>query len=425
MDKITEVMVMLLTNAFELYVIYRFMVIFFDNHMINKNKTLIAYIVRYVVAIVVTLAFSYPIINIIMGLISLFLIAVGYKSTISKKIMVTIIIYMCMFLAEAIVAALIGFGGFNIFEKTEYGSSFIYIVTEIIFWMSTVILANFKSVKVNMPIPKSIIVAIIVVPLTSIFLEALIFQQDNVSRTIAAISLIFLLAANFVMMYVYDSWSKLFEERTQAEIVRREKNYYHNQSELLQRNYEELRQFRHDIKNRILVIKQMLDKNETERIYEYISHMTDILNNIKVYSQSGNVVVDSIINYKLSKAENLGSQVKANVGIPTQISIEDDDIVIILGNLLDNAIEAIERVYDNKYIEVNIEYNKDCIFVAVKNSYDNVINIINGKIKTRKSDKMLHGIGLKSVETTIEKYNGVIHYEHDENEFVASVILYV
>lgn len=425
MDKITEVMVMLLTNAFELYVIYRFMVIFFDNHMINKNKTLIAYIVRYALTAIVMLAFSYPILNVIIGWGSLFLITICYKSTISKRIYVSIMVYMCLFLAEAIIAAFIGLSGFSIFEKTEFGSAFISIIIEMLFWMCTVILANFKSIKVNMPIPKSIIVAIILVPLTSIFLEALIFQQDNVSRTIAAISLIFLLAANFVMMYVYDSWSKLFEERTQAEIVRREKNYYHNQSELLQKNYEELRQFRHDIKNRILVIKQMLDKNETERIYEYISHMTDILNNIKVYSQSGNIVVDSIINYKLSKAENLGSRVKANIGIPTQISIEDDDIVIILGNLLDNAIEAIERVEDNKYIEVNIEYNKDCIFVAVKNSYDNVINIINGKIKTRKNDKMLHGIGLKSVETTIEKYNGVIHYEHDQNEFVASVILYV
>lgn len=425
MDKFTEVMVMLLTNAFELYVIYRFMVIFFDNHMINKNKTVIAYIVRYVLTAVAMLAFSYPILNVIIGWGSLLLIAICYKSTISKKIIVPVMIYMCMFFAEAIIAALIGFSGFYLFEKSEFANSFMSILMEILFWIITVILAKFKNVKVNMPVPKLFIVAIIIVPVTSIFLEALIFQQENVNRIVVAISLVFLLASNFIMIYVYDSLSKLFEERTQAEIVRREKNYYHNQSELLQKNYEELRQFRHDIKNRILVIKQMLDKNETERIYEYISHMMEILNNTKVYSQSGNVVVDSIINYKLSKAENLGSEVKANIGIPTQINIEDDDIVIVLGNLLDNAIEAVERVEDNKYIEVNIEYNKDCVFVAVKNSYDNVINIVNGKIKTRKNDKVLHGIGLKSVETTVEKYNGVIHYEHDQNEFVASVILYV
>lgn len=425
MDKIIEVIIMLLTNAFELYVISRVMTIFFNGNVIGTKATLIAYSVRYVMAIVIMLEFSYPIINVVAGLTTLFLITMCYKATMSKKIIVTIMVYMLLFLAEAIIAAFIGLSGFNIFEKTEFGNSFISIIIEIIFWICTVILAKFKNVKVNMHMPKSFIVAIVIVPVTSIFLEVLIFQQENLNKRAAAISLVFLLASNFIMMYLFDSLSKMFEERTQAEIVRREKTYYHNQSELLQKNYEELRQFRHDIKNKILVIKQMLDQNETERISEYISQMTSKLDNTKVHSQSGNVVIDSIINYKLSKAEEQGVKVKANVGIPSQMKIEDDDIVIILGNLLDNAIEATARLKDNKYIEVNFEYNKDCLFIIVKNSYDNVINIVNGSIKTRKKDNVLHGIGLKSVEATLEKYDGVINYEHNQDEFVANVMLYV
>lgn len=425
MDKIIEIIIILLTNAFELYIIYRFMAIFFDGHINDRKNLIIAYSTRYVVAIVVTLAFSYPLINVVLGLASLFLIALCYKSTISKKVIVVVMIYMCLFLAEAIIAAFIGLSGFNVFKKTEFGNSFISIIIEIIFWICTVILAKFKNIKVNMPIPKSFIAAIIIVPITSIFLEALIFQQENLNKRAAAVSLVFLLASNFIMMYVFDSLSKSFQERTQAEIVRREKTYYHNQSELLQKNYEELRQFRHDIKNKILVIRQMLEQNETERIYEYISQMADKLDNTRVYSQSGNVVIDSIINYKLGKAQEQGAKVKANIGIPSQIKIEDDDIVIILGNLLDNAIEATARLESNRYIEVNIEYNKDCVFIIVKNSYDNVINIVNGTIKTRKKDDILHGIGLKSVEATVEKYDGAINYEHNQDEFIANVMLYV
>lgn len=425
MDKIIEIIIMLLTNAFELYIIYRFMGIFFDGRINDRKNLIIAYSTRYVVAIVVTLAFSYPLINVICSLASLFLIALCYKSTISKKVIVVVMIYMCLFLAEAIIAAFIGLSGFNVFEKTEFGNSFISIIIEIIFWICTVILAKFKNVKVNMPISRSFIVAMVVVPVTSIFLEALIFQQENLNKRAAAVSLVFLLASNFIMMYVFDSLSKSFQERTQAEIVRREKTYYHNQSELLQKNYEELRQFRHDIKNKILVIRQMLEQNETERIYEYISQIASKLDNTKVYSQSGNVVIDNIINYKLGKAEEQGVKVKADIGIPSQIKIEDDDIVIILGNLLDNAIEATARLENNRYIEVNIEYNKDCVFIIVKNSYDNIINIVNGTIKTRKKDDVLHGIGLKSVEATVEKYDGAINYEHSQDEFVANIMLYV
>ena len=127
----------------------------------------------------------------------------------------------------------------------------------------------------------------------------------------------------------------------------------------------------------------------------------------------------------MGKAEEQGVSVKANIRIPSQINIEDDDIVIILGNLLDNAIEATELLEGDKYIEVNFEYHKDCVFIIVKNNYDNVINIVNGSIKTRKKDDVLHGIGLKSVESALEKYDGVIKYEHNQDEFVANVILYI
>ena len=153
--------------------------------------------------------------------------------------------------------------------------------------------------------------------------------------------------------------------------------------------------------------------------------MTDKLNSTNMYSQSGNIVIDSILNYKLSKAEKQGVNVRANVVLPEKIEIEDDDIVIILGNLLDNAIEATEHLEKDKYIEVDFEYNKDCAFVTVKNSYDNVINIVNGTLKTRKSDEALHGIGLKSVKSTVEKYDGILNYEHNNQEFVVNVILYV
>lgn len=425
MDEIIEIIINLMTNAFELYIISRIMTIFFNGNVISKKARLIAYLVRYVMSVVIMLAFSYPLINIVAGLSTLFLITLCYKSPISKKVIVTIMVYMCLFLAEAVIAAFIGLSGFDVFEKIEFGNSFISIVIQIIFWLCTVALEKFKNVKVNISMPKSFIVAIVVVPVTSVFLEVLIFQQDNLNKRAAAISLVFLLASNFIMMYVFDSLSKLFAERTQAEIVRREKTYYHNQSELLQKNYEELRQFRHDIKNKILIIKQMLDKNDTERIYEYISQMTRKLDNTKVHSQSGNIVLDSIINYKLSKAEEQGVRVKANIAIPSKINIEDDDIVIILGNLLDNAIEATARLKGDKYIEVNFEYNKDCVFIIVKNNYDNVINIVNGSIQTRKKDDVLHGIGLKSVEAALKRYDGVINYEHNPDEFVVNVILYV
>ena len=425
MNKIIEYIILVLTNALDFYIVYRFMTIFLGNYIVEKKMVVLAYFLRFSLSFFANLFLPYPTFNLAVSILSLFIITLCYEAKWSKRIVTVFIVYMCLFISEALVAMGIGLSGFSFFEKTQNGSYFLLFVSQIILWGVTLVIGKFKSVKVNMPVPKEFVVAAIMTPVTSVFLEILIFQQKNIDEKIVMASLICVILLNFIMIYLYDSLSKTFEERAQMEIVRRERTYYHNQSELLKKNEEDLRQFRHDIKNKILVIDQMLDKNEEERIHSYISQMTDKLNSTKMYSQSGNIVIDSILNYKLSKAEKQGVNVRANVVLPEKIEIEDDDIVIILGNLLDNAIEATEHLEKDKYIEVDFEYNKNCAFVTVKNSYDNVINIVNGTLKTRKSDEALHGIGLKSVKSTVEKYDGILNYEHNNQEFVVNVILYV
>lgn len=425
MDYLMDNAVHFFINMFDLYIIYRFMAIFFENKITDKKLAVVFYIFRFVLAEVVNAVSPYPIVNLISTLVSLFLITLCYNSKLSKKIITMMMICMCTFVSEALVALIIGLSSFSVFEKSDNGNNMALIITEIILWGITLIVRKFKNVKINMPVPKTFTVALIVVSISTIFLEMLIFQQEAVNREIAVMSLICVVASNFVMVYLYDSLSQMFEEKMKSEIVKREKQYYHNQSELLQENYEELRQFRHDIKNRILVMEQMLDSNERDKIKEYISQVTNKLDNTFMYSQTGNIAIDSIINYKLEKAKEIGAEIKTSIIIPPQTNIEEDDFVVILGNLLDNSIEAIDRLQSGKNIEVNIEYEKDSIFISVVNSYDSVLNIEDGDIKTRKDNKLLHGIGLKSVKAVVEKYDGYIGVEHDENRFTVNAMLYI
>lgn len=417
--------VLLLTCVFEVYVVYRFMAVFFDNRKTGIKTTVAIYVFRCITGYIIVITETYPIINAVSSVAGLFLITLCYEASLSKKIVTTVIIYMCMFLTEAVMALLTGVSNVGLLNKVKDIDAVISIIIEIILWVITLILQKLRNIRTYKSVPKAFIAAMIIVFTTSFCMETLVFQQVNVNDSISAISLICVLIMNFIMIYLYDSLSGMFEERTKAEIILRENACYHKQSELLQRNYEELEQFRHDINNRLLVIKQMVDSNETEKISEYLYGITEKIENTELYSQTGNLAIDSIINYKLGKAHNSGIEVESNIVIPAEMNINDDDMVVILGNLFDNAIEATERLDSYKKISVNLEYEKSCTFIKIKNSYDNVINMVNGRIATRKRNSTMHGIGLRSVQTAIDKYDGIMDIEHNNNEFIVNVILYI
>lgn len=425
MDTIVNYVVSLCVNFFDLYIMYRYMAIFFDNHYIDKNLTVVAYMIRFVLSIALGSVVLYPLTSIIVSLICIFLITLCYSANFTKKIIATIVVYMCGFIAEAIVALAVGLSSFEPLGQIAQASALSEVIIELLFWSFTLGVQRFKNVSKNTPIYKTFILAIIIIPTSSVYLELMIFQQKNIESGIAGISLVCVLAMNFILVYLYDSLSIMFQERTQAAIILREKDYYHEQSEMLKRKHEELRQFRHDMENRIIVMQQMLKDREYGTAMEYTEQISEKLRQTEIYCITGNTAIDSVLNYKLTKASEKGIKIKSNVAIPEKIGIDDEDIVVILGNLLDNAIEATEKLKEDKYISIDLEYDKGSVFIHVINSYDSLVRFSNGKILTRKEDEYLHGIGLQSVNTVVKKYNGLLDIEHDNLEFTVNVLLYM
>lgn len=230
---------------------------------------------------------------------------------------------------------------------------------------------------------------------------------------------------NFVMVYLYDSLSEVYLAKMKVEFEEREKEYYHKQSELLQKNDKDLKEFRHDEKNKLLVLKQMIEKNENKKALQYLSKIDKKLNHKNTFATTGNIALDSVINYKLSVAKEEGIEVSADIFIPVDIKIEDDDFVIIFSNLLDNSIEASERLQENKYIDIKVKYEKDCLKIRISNRFDSVLKEIDGKIETRKENKSIHGIGISSVQSVVNKYEGILSFRQDKDIFIVNILLYV
>lgn len=144
----------------------------------------------------------------------------------------------------------------------------------------------------------------------------------------------------------------------------------------------------------------------------------------KVYSKTGNIYLDSIINFKLSEAEQLGTKLQYRVEAASDQVIDPRDLTIILGNLLDNAITAVTSV-SNKTIHFLYRETKGRIIISISNSYDGTVIMKNQKIISRKKDTRIHGYGLKNIEKTVDKYNGTVKILHDDNMFTVKLLLYV
>lgn len=147
---------------------------------------------------------------------------------------------------------------------------------------------------------------------------------------------------------------------------------------------------------------------------------------IKDVSNSGNIVIDSLIGYWYVTAKKKGIKFSIDICIPMSMTFKGADISLILGNLLENAVEAAQNAEGVRYINTKIKYDKNNLFLFVANSYSGtLLKSKNGKLQSKKSDSKNHGIGLASVYRTVAKYHGTVVIEDSVPErFKIQVLLY-
>lgn len=390
----------------------------------NKRYMIASYAFRYIVTTLFYLYLPYPIVSIIVSLSTLFLITLCYKSKLLNKIIAVVLSYFTFFACEIIVVAFVGLTDFSIFVKSQNGDCFDLVVVAVLSFVVVKIMGRFRNIDISTTAPWSFFITVIVVAVISICFGFSIVMQEDINNIVFFFSLISILLLNFIIFYLYDSIVKALNEKMQNEIINHKIEYYKKQAELIQKNSDDVKQLRHDMKNHMIVIEELAVANDSQSIVDYISNIGKKLTPSEEFCSTGIIAVDGIINYKLSLAQKQGVKVTSQIAIPNNLKFEPNDFVTIFGNLLDNAIEAVSRVRDNKFIDLYCEYDRGCIFIVVKNSYDGNLSVSGDNYKTTKSDKKsLHGLGLQSIRATVEKYNGEISIEHSENEFIVRTIL--
>jgi sensor histidine kinase regulating citrate/malate metabolism len=225
---------------------------------------------------------------------------------------------------------------------------------------------------------------------------------------------IFLLAEN----------NQLFMRKSYEESAAEYQNKIINkQVEEVQNIYFTMRSWRHDYHNHLQKLKAHIMLNQITEANKYLNELEVDLDNVNQLVESGNVNLDAILNSKLSLAMKNEIDINYKANVPKKLTVSDIDLCVLIGNLIDNAVEACQKITDNnqKFIRLYIGIFKKQLYISVSNSTNEVIRKLDDEYITSKRGN--HGHGLKRINNIVDKYSGYINRQNEPKVFVSEVLL--
>lgn len=237
--------------------------------------------------------------------------------------------------------------------------------------------------------------------------------------------MIALLVSDIVSIFLLNQFEIQQQAILDNRLLQRELKLAHdNVSELLD-SYQKERKLTHDFQNKLLVIQGLLQQEQTAgAAQDYVGQLIKHQYKSAISISTHRTVVDVLINHKYSAAAAKKIQFRVQLDDLSSFPLPDDALVVVLSNLLDNAMEACEKIQDptKRLIVVKAKVDKIESILCIQNSVDIPVTISNGRIVTSKLDKHRHGYGLQNVISIIESFSGTyaMHCENHKFVFVAS-----
>lgn len=202
------------------------------------------------------------------------------------------------------------------------------------------------------------------------------------------------------------------------------------QNDLVEKHFEEVdnmyrqtRGWRHDFKNHVQTMQAYLEMGEMDRLGQYLHDLTEDFNTVDTVLKTGNIMLDAILNSKISVLQNKGIRVDATAAVSREIPISDIDLSVIIGNLLDNAMEACMKVPpEERFVRLYIDEVKENLYIYVMNSADGKFLRGSGGYLTTKAAGG-HGFGLQRIDKVVKKYKGYRNRQDERNVFATEILL--
>lgn len=257
--------------------------------------------------------------------------------------------------------------------------------------------------------------------LVSLFVMVELNMNNGNPKTDLFLTIFFIasILIELLMFYFVIKTGESYEQRQKAELIEMK-------NRMLQKSLDETNQaFKlwkssvHDYKHNIIALTQLTDDGNIEEIKKYLKRENELMDRKMFYIQTGNSVVDAIVNTKQSFAEEKGITFVVNAKVPENCVVSELDMANILGNLIDNAIEA-SNSEEEPYIDVTMRQDKHFIVIKIINKYSREFS---KRLETTKHKRMFHGIGIGSVKNIVEKYEGEFSIDKQGKEVIVKILI--
>lgn len=232
-----------------------------------------------------------------------------------------------------------------------------------------------------------------------------------------------IIASAAVSFYMTVLLSRSQKESEQLKLISQENEFRLQYAENAKKQYDEIRRIRHDMKQTYSVILSLLKEGKTEEAFDFIGKSAEQTTAAHIFIDAGNDIINALLNAKLSQAKQLGINVLCSMGADIS-KLDPVDMCNLLGNMLDNAIEACEKcTLPQRIITLDIQRLEEQYLIGVTNSFSGDINEESSFPVTSKKNKELHGFGVRSIVSIAEKYGGTAAFTQEEDIFRCDVVL--
>ncbi len=230
-----------------------------------------------------------------------------------------------------------------------------------------------------------------------------------------------IIAALFVLLMTFFV-SRIAKRHYERSLIEYQNKLMSNEMQEVQNIYMTMRGWRHDYHNHMQSIKAYLAKDNIAEARRYLDNLEVDLDDIRLLFDTGNLNVDAILNAKISLALENGIRCDYKAVIPKNLAISDIDLCVLIGNLIDNAVEACRKLQkDEQFLRLYIATFKEQLYISVTNATNEVARKLDDEyISNKRGD---HGHGLKRINNIVEKYDGYINRKNEPGVFVTEIML--
>lgn len=369
-----------------------------------------------------TLVFSHSSFwNIFVFLVGMFLLSFLYNGKFFYKFFLVIIIYTLFALIETSLYIIFVKNSEVNLSDLSFDVNLVYVITKLVMLIISIfIFLNFKN-RSTLNIPKRLVFFLSIIPILSLFILTFEAIRSKYSDIYLALSFVVFIVINAFVFIIFNLLNKLYSDRLQFQDLEKQFELIESQKVYVKNSTEKLAALEHDLKNKLLPLYYMKDST-SEKLEAYLTKIIGEFSNEFLISKTGVPEIDGVLNakYEICKRENI--DFKLDMNITGMDKIEYRDLSVILGNLLDNAIEACRNV-DNKWIKMKVEFTKGALFLGISNSYDGKYTLEDGKFISRKK-RVFSGYGLQNIDYLVKKYHGIIQFDPNNKRFRVSLMMF-